>query len=146
MIRCVGCASEGILWYTDRNSIDEGTVSYKNYIDQSMPSSRIPPPNAERPWKYRSRSNVITCDTPSDANDDLCQKRKECKQMLLIICTKYGKNPSWTVDATGRTRKVNGQRDRQTDGQTNRQTDRVNPIYPPNFVAGSLINAVTYRK
>ena len=25
--------------------------------------------------------------------------------MLLIICSKYGKNPSWTVDATGRTRK-----------------------------------------
>ena len=50
--------------------------------------------------------------------------------MLLIICTKYGKNPSWTVDATGRTRKGN----RQTDGQT----DRVNPIYPPNFVARGL--------
>ena len=43
--------------------------------------------------------------------------------MILIICTKYGKNPSWTVDATGRTRNVNG----QTDGQT----DRMNPIYPP---------------
>ena len=51
--------------------------------------------------------------------------------MLLIICTKYWKNPSWTVDATGRTRKVNGQTDRQTDGQTDRQTDKVNPIYPP---------------
>ena len=25
--------------------------------------------------------------------------------VLLIICTKYGKNPSWTVDATGRKRK-----------------------------------------
>ena len=47
--------------------------------------------------------------------------------MLLIICTKYGKNPFWTVDATGRTQKVNG----QTDGQTDRQTNRVNPIYPP---------------
>ena len=43
--------------------------------------------------------------------------------MLLIICTKFGKNPSWTVDATGWTRKVNE--------QTDRQTDRVNPIYPP---------------
>ena len=37
---------------------------------------------------------------------------------LLIICTKYGKNPSWTVDATGRTRKVNGHTGTQTDGQT----------------------------
>ena len=35
---------------------------------------------AEWPWKYRSRSKVITCDTPSDANDDLCQTWKECKQ------------------------------------------------------------------
>ena len=64
--------------------------------------------------------------------------------MLLIICTKYEKNPSWTVDATGRRRKVNGQtdRDRQTETdrqrQTDRQTDRVNPIYPPNFVAGGI--------
>ena len=56
--------------------------------------------------------------------------------MLLIICTKYGKNP---VDATGRTRKVNRQTDRRTDGQT----DRVNPIYPPNFVAG-VIMTITF--
>ena len=35
---------------------------------------------AEWPWKYWSRSKVITCDTPSDANDDLCQIWKECKQ------------------------------------------------------------------
>ena len=65
---------------------------------------------AEWPWKYRSVSKVITCDTPSDANDDLCQIWKECKQncrfhaaqllMLVIICTKYGKNPSRTVDGT----------------------------------------------
>ena len=37
--------------------------------------------------------------------------------MLVIICTKYGKNPSWTVDATGRTRKVSRQTDRRTDRQ-----------------------------
>ena len=55
--------------------------------------------------------------------------------MLLIICTKYRKNPSWTADATGLTQKVKGQTDRQTDGQT----DRVNPIYPPYFVAGGII-------
>ena len=35
---------------------------------------------AEWPWKYRSRSKVIICDTPPDANDDLCQIWKECKQ------------------------------------------------------------------
>ena len=34
---------------------------------------------AEWPWKYRSRSKVITFDTPSDGNDDLCQIWKECK-------------------------------------------------------------------
>ena len=37
--------------------------------------------------------------------------------ILLIICTKYGKNLSRTVDATGWTRKVNGQTDRRTDRQ-----------------------------
>ena len=44
--------------------------------------------------------------------------------MLLIICTKYGKNPSGTVDATGWTRKVKGQTDTRTDRRTDRQTDR----------------------
>ena len=49
--------------------------------------------------------------------------------VLLIICTKYGKNPFWTVDATGQTRKVNGQTDRQTGWiQYN----------PPNFVAWGI--------
>ena len=31
------------------------------------------------------------------------------------------------------------QTDGQTDGQTDRRTDRVIPVYPPNFVAGSII-------
>ena len=56
--------------------------------------------------------------------------------MLLIICTKfctkYGKNPSWTVDATGPTWKVNG----QTDGRTDRQGE--SNILFPNFVAGGI--------
>ena len=56
--------------------------------------------------------------------------------MLLIICTKYGKNPSGTVDGTGWTQKVNGRAGGWTDGQS----DRVNPIYPPNFVAVGIIN------
>ena len=42
---------------------------------------------------------------------------RQTSLMLLIICTKFGKNPSWIVDVTGRTRKVNGQTDRQTDRQ-----------------------------
>ena len=41
--------------------------------------------------------------------------------MLLIICIKYEKNPSGTVDATGWTQKVNG------------QTDMVNPTYGSNY-------------
>ena len=43
----------------------------------------------EWPWRYRSRSKVITCDTPSHASNYLYQ---------------YGKNPSRTVDATEQTR------------------------------------------
>ena len=90
------------------------------------------------PWRYRSRSKVITCDTPYHAGDHLYQIWKEsiknCRRyradtisrsrlnylenigqgqrslqatqllMLVIICAKYGKNPSRTVDATERTR------------------------------------------
>ena len=71
--------------------------------------------------------------------------------MLLIIYTKYGKYPSWTVDATGRTWKVNRHlREKHKcivmridDGQTDSQTDRVNPIYPPNFIAECIITIFT---
>ena len=86
----------------------------------------------EWPWKYRSRSKVITCDPPSHASDHLCQIWKEsirnCRcyragtvfkakakwpwryrsrskviicntpLTLVIICAKYGKNPSRTAD------------------------------------------------
>ena len=81
--------------------------------------------------------------------------------ILLIICTKYGKNPSWTVDATGRTRNVNGRdgghemltgrdgtgRDRtgrdRTDGRTDGRMDgqgESNTPPPPNFVAKGIKN------
>ena len=87
---------------------------------------------AEWPWRYRSRSKVITCDTPSHASDHLYQIWKNPYRtvdptertrfsrsrpndlenigqgqrslyathplMLVIICVKYGKNPSRTVD------------------------------------------------
>ena len=86
----------------------------------------------ERPWRYRSRSKVITCDTPPYASDHLYQIWKEsirnCRcyradtvfkakakwpwryrsrskviyathpLILVIICDKYGKNPSRNVD------------------------------------------------
>ena len=85
----------------------------------------------ERTWFSKSRPNDL---------EEIGQGQRSSHAthplMLLIICTKYGKNPSWTVDATGRTWKVNG----QTDGQT----DRVNPIYPPNFVAGGY-NKYSYH-
>ena len=41
--------------------------------------------------------------------------------MLLIICTKYGKNPSWTVDATGWTRDA-GRTDGRMDGRSETNT------------------------
>ena len=93
----------------------------------------------EWPWRYRSRSKVITCDTPSHASGHLYQIWKEsiknCRfffqgqgwkikkiclkfkfsdsekhitrdtpLMVVIICAKYKKNPSRTVNATERTR------------------------------------------
>ena len=88
---------------------------------------------AKWPWKYRSRSKVITCSAPlmlmmicakygkknvteqtrfskSRLNDleDISQGQRSSHAthlpMLAIICTKYGKNPLGTVDATERTR------------------------------------------
>ena len=60
--------------------------------------------------------------------EDICQGQGSSHAthplMLLIIRTKYGKNLSWTVDATVGTRKVNWQTDRRTDGRTDGQTDR----------------------
>ena len=35
------------------------------------------------------RSKVITCDTPSDANDDLCQIWKECKQNCRFFFSRW---------------------------------------------------------
>ena len=46
---------------------------------------------AEWPWRYRSTSKVIAHDTPSNAS-------------VVIICAKYGKNPSRTVHVVKRTR------------------------------------------
>ena len=70
---------------------------------------------AKWPWRYRSRSKVITCDTPSDANDDLCQIWKECKQNCRFFSRwnpkkieklemKYGNNRSRTENVTEWTR------------------------------------------
>ena len=95
----------------------------------------------EWPWRYRSRSNIITCDTPFHANDHLYQIWKEsirnCRcyradtilkakakwpwryrsrskviicntpSQLVIICTKYGQNPSRTVVFFSRSRPKN---------------------------------------
>ena len=93
----------------------------------------------EWPWRYRTRSKVITSYTPFHASDHLCKIWKESIEnyrffarsrpkifkkwqknqisrfwkitqhtthllMIVIICTKYKKNPSRTVDATERTR------------------------------------------
>ena len=44
---------------------------------------------AKWPWRYKSRSKALHATLP---------------QMVEIICTKYGKNPSRTVDATEQTR------------------------------------------
>ena len=56
---------------------------------------------AQWPWKYRSK--VITCDTPSDANDNLCQIWKECKQncrfffFFKVKAEKFAKNWNFRI-------------------------------------------------
>ena len=58
-------------------------------ITHTIESCWIPSQNKVKwSWRYRSRSKVITCDTPSHASDHF---------------NKYGKNPSRTVDVTERT-------------------------------------------
>ena len=42
----------------------------------------------EWPWRYRSRSEVIVCDTPSHASDHLCQIWKEYIQKCM--CYRVG--------------------------------------------------------
>ena len=93
-----------------------------NLIDQTMPSSRIPPAPATHPLmvviicgKYgnnRCRTEKVTERTrfsKSRSNDleDIGQGQRSSHAthllMLVIICIKYRKNPSRTVDATERT-------------------------------------------
>ena len=92
-----------------------------NQIDQTMLSSRIPPP-ATHPRMVviicgtyennRSRTENVTERTrfsKSRSNDlkDIGQDQRSSHAtqllLLVIICTKYRKNPSRTVDATERT-------------------------------------------
>ena len=54
---------------------------------------------AERTRFSKSRSNVL-----EDIGQGLRSSHATHPLMLMIICTKYGKNPSRTVDATERTR------------------------------------------
>ena len=50
-------------------------------ITHTIESCWIPSHNkVELPWRYRSRSKIITCDTPSHANDHLYQIWKESIQ------------------------------------------------------------------
>ena len=50
-------------------------------ITHTIESCGIPSQNMiEWPWRYRSRSKVITCDTPSHASDHLYQIWKESIQ------------------------------------------------------------------
>ena len=98
-------------------------------ITHTIESCWIPSQNkGEWPWRYRSRSKFITCNTPSHASNHLYQIWKECIQnyrcyradtifkvkenigqgqrslhtthplMLMMICAKYGKNTSRIVD------------------------------------------------
>ena len=49
--------------------------------------------------------------------------------MLVIICTKYGKNPSGTVDATGRTRFSRPRpNDLEDIGQSQRSLHATHPL------------------
>ena len=64
-------------------------VKCNSFHTRKTRTTRTPPHDYPHYWvildpkskgKHRSRSKIITCDTPSDANDDLWQIWKECKQ------------------------------------------------------------------
>ena len=86
---------------------------------------------------YQSRTDNVTERTrfsKSRSNDleniDQGQRSSHGTHPLmpLIICTNYGKIPSWTVNATGRSQRLT---DRQTDRQTYRQGESNPPSPPP---------------
>ena len=106
---------------------------------------------AEWPWRYRSRSKVIRCDTPSppktvgvteqtrnagrtdgrtagqmDGHEWPWRYKSKSKVTVHDTTSHAGKNPSRTVGVTERTRNA-GWTDRRTDGRT----DGMKPIYPP---------------
>ena len=88
------------------------THTIESYWIPSQKNNRSKTENVtERTRFSKSRSNDL-----EDTGQGQRSSHATHLLMPLIICTKYGKNPSRTVDATGRTRKVNG----QTDGQTDR--------------------------
>ena len=65
-------------------------------ITQTIESCWIPSQNkVERPWRYRSRSKVITCDTPSHTSDHLYQIWKESIQ----DCRRYSADTIFKVKA-----------------------------------------------
>ena len=65
-------------------------------ITHTIESCWIPSHNkVEWPWRYRSRSNVITCDTPSHASDHLYQIWKESIQN----CSHYRADTIFKVKA-----------------------------------------------
>ena len=84
-------------------------------ITHTIESCWIPSQNkVEWPWRYRSRSKVITCDT---------------LLMLVIICIIYGKNPSRTIDATERTRFSRSRpNDLENIGQGQRSLHATHPL------------------
>ena len=84
-------------------------------ITHSIESCWIPSQNkVEWPWRYRSRSKVITCNTPSHANNHLYQ---------------IWKNPSRTIDATERTRFSRSRpNDPENIGQGQRSLHATHPL------------------
>ena len=84
-------------------------------------------------WRYRSRSKVATCDTPSS-----CSRASD-------HLYKYGKTPSGTVDATERTRFSRPRpNDLEDIGQGQRSLYATHPLIleiiipPPNEVGGGV--------
>ena len=93
-LTCEGQGPDSILEQLERLRSED--TPRRLMITHTIESCWIPSQNkVEWSWRYRSRTKVVTCDTPSHANDLLYQIWKESIQN----CRRYRADPIFKVKA-----------------------------------------------
>ena len=107
---------------TEDFSIKVKAEKFQKIAKNSMLNPLITVDATERTRFFKSRPNVL-----EEIGQGQGSSHATHPLMLLIICTKYGKNPSRAVDVIERTRHA-GRTDGRTDRRTDGRTDRLKPI------------------